>query len=549
MTTTARWWVCALVFGCGADEYASLKPIPGPSSEDSGGPLYGLEERPALSSPTRFFRRAALDWTGHLPSPAAIARIEADPTTLDDELKLLLDDPQLPNRMVHVLDETWHLRIEGMPVGPSDYGWDETLRYTLARQMAEEPLRQMAHIIATDQSWDAVVTSATTQATPLLADLWPLTLDDPSGTDWSTATWSDHRPAAGVLSSNGLWWRYNTTAFNYNRTRAAAVARLLVCDDYLDLFVEFVSPSLTDVEGTETAIRTNEGCKVCHDTLDPLAATFFGFWAYDLYDPLELSRYHPEREPLGPEYLDVQPQWFGQPVANLAELGPIIARDPRFPLCAVETFAKSMWRRPVESEDFTQIAKLSHAFEGSGRRIQPLLLNLSRTEEYVGDLGANPLPDALPHLLSPDQLAAILDETVGFTWTHAGEEQLDSDVTGLRVALGGVDGEEVTAAKQQADANLVLAWRAAAEAAAQNALPALEAGTCPLLPGVRLTTTPDDPAFAPALSFAWQWLMATPLPEDAQNGLTAVWYAGSTPEEAWAGVLSALFLDPSFVTY
>ena len=47
------------------------------------------------------------------------------------------------------------------------------------------------------------------------------------------ARYQDGRPAAGVLATNGLWWRYRSTASNANRKRANQASRILLCQDYL----------------------------------------------------------------------------------------------------------------------------------------------------------------------------------------------------------------------------------------------------------------------------------------------------------------------------
>jgi len=559
-SAAAAWPLLALLAalaGC-AGAYAPLEKIEGEDPDDTETPddsaVADLHPpvRPALSDPARFLRRAALDITGHLPSPEALSRVSADPASLDAELAALLEHPGVAERMVHVLDERWHVRYEAIPVGPSDFGFEESRRYELARSVTEEPLRWMAHVITEDLSWDRILDSDTTMAVPLLAEVWPLEIVGEANTDgWAPARWTDHRPEAGVLASNGLWWRYATTAFNYNRTRAAAATRLLVCHDFLETVVEFESPSLVDEEGTAAAIRENPSCVACHGALDPIAAAMFGFWAFELYDPLELSHYHPEREPLGEELLQHSPAWFGTPVEGLAELAPTIAADRRFPRCAVDTFANAMWRRGTQTEDSELIGDLTDIFEADGRRVKPLLLHLTATEAYVGNLAASPPPGAHDRFLGPQQLSAVLRETVGFTWTYSGENQLDSDVTGLRVALGGVDGEEVTSPKRSVDANLVLAWRAAAEAAARHALADLAVADCALLPGADLNTRPGDAAFDASLAYATTWLTGQPADAPTLDALTGLWLVAGEgdPAEGWATVLSALFQDPAFVTY
>ena len=120
-----------------------------------------------------------------------------------------------------------------------------------------------------------------------------------------------------------------------NRTRAAAITRLLLCDDYLLRPVTFeASPQV--LENTDLALQTDPACLTCHASLDPLAASMFGFWWIEQFNPLEATYYHPEREGMGADQLSTTPAWFGQTVTSFAEVGQHISEDPRFRQCAVQ---------------------------------------------------------------------------------------------------------------------------------------------------------------------------------------------------------------------
>ena len=71
-------------------------------------------------------------------------------------------------------------------------------------------------------------------------------------------------------------------------------------------------------------------CRACHITLDPVAAALYGFWQHDFHDVLELQYYHPEREWMGEEDLDLEMAWYGKPLGAPAELGLAIAEDETF---------------------------------------------------------------------------------------------------------------------------------------------------------------------------------------------------------------------------
>ena len=111
-----------------------------------------------------------------------------------------------------------------------------------------EPLRLLAPIAVRDVPRSGIAMAYYTLADDLLADIWPL--DYPAGeTGWQEATYTDGRPPAGVLSTNGLWWRYVTSNSNMNRSRVAAISRILLCEDYLERPVSFSETAgLSDVE-------------------------------------------------------------------------------------------------------------------------------------------------------------------------------------------------------------------------------------------------------------------------------------------------------------
>ena len=94
-----------------------------------------------------------------------------------------------------------------------------------------------------------------------------------SDSDWSVARYLDGRPAGGVLVSNGMWWRYETSLNNASRQRANQVTRIFLCRDYLEIPVSFDSNvDLTNESAIDSAIKEDPGCVACHATLDPLAA-------------------------------------------------------------------------------------------------------------------------------------------------------------------------------------------------------------------------------------------------------------------------------------
>ncbi len=528
---------------------ACAPPAPAPVAA-APDPYAGL----VALDPPRLARRLSLDLRGALPEPEALEDVEADPARLAAYRDAWMGDPLFEERLVQLLAERWHTRVETMPLGVEDFGLPAEASWAFDRAVAEEPLRLVARIVVTDRPFEEVVTADWTMADERLGAIWPV--DYPEGaTGWQEVRWTDGRPAAGVLVSNGLWWRYVTAPFNFNRGRAAAISRILLCEDYLLRPVTFsAGPSLLDTEGTALATREEPTCVACHASLDPIAAALFGFWPFDMYDPLELSNYHPEREPLAEESLGVEPAWFGEPVHGLGGMGAALARDPRFAACAAQTAAELLWRRDATIDDFDTLQSVRSAYAAEGSSFRAAVRAVTDTAAYRAggfdaDAGAVVDREVVVRALSPDQLARVVEDLTGFAWTANDYPQLDNDVYGYRVMAGGVDGLTALRPMREPTFTWVMVTQRLAEGGAASATARL--GELSWLPGVDLATRPDDPAFAAALSTAhWQLLGAR---ADAEwlDGLAALWTdveAESGAEAAWQAVLSAILRDPLFVT-
>lgn len=507
----------------------------------------------AALAPPRLLRRLSLDLRGTLPTVAELDAVEADPAQVWVYRDAWVDGPELEARVADILAEQWLTRVDRLPLGTTDYELPDSLEYAFERSAADEPLRLAARIVVDDAPWSEIVTSDTTVANDLLLELWPLEALE-TGEGWRRARYTDDRPAAGVLATNGLWWRYPTTPFNFNRTRAAATAQLLLCENYLSRPVSFTSPALLDEEGTERAVREDPGCVTCHATLDPIAAAFFGFWWYDIYDTSELTRYHAEREPLGERFLGVDTAWFGVPVGGLYDLGPAIAADPRFSRCAVETFAQGLWRREVEVADFDRISSLQAGFLDAGMSVKSLIRGVTDSPEYQA---ASLVPDAAapggaPRLLPPELLSDAIYEATGFRWTWEGFEQLRNDSLGYRTLAGGVDGDTVSQPQTTPGLGWMVATRAVAVAASSQVRADLEGAEGSALVDADLTDRPGDARFDQALA-GLVWRLHGARPEaDRLAELSTLWSDAAElggPAVAWQAVIALLLQDPDFLTY
>ena len=95
----------------------------------------------------RLLRRYSLDIRGRLPSLDDHERVLSNPAQLDVILDEYLESEDFSERLVHILNEKWHTRVDLFSVVPDDfYTGDISSWYGFNRPVGEEPLRLMAQI-------------------------------------------------------------------------------------------------------------------------------------------------------------------------------------------------------------------------------------------------------------------------------------------------------------------------------------------------------------------------------------------------------------------
>jgi hypothetical protein len=521
------WWLTLLA--CIEAKYAPVEEV-----EE--------EPTPALTAPA-LVRRLSFDLRGVPPGLSDLTRAEATPDEWETIRDAYLLDDRLGERMVHLYAEQWHTRVDVFDIVAFDYGLDASAEYSFERAIGEEPLRILSRVITDDLPWAEVVTGDWTMSNEVLGSVWPL--DYPEGqTGWDVARYTDGRPAAGVLSTNGLWWRYTTTSSNMNRGRAATISRLLLCEDYLERPVAFSEADTTDTT-TADAAREDPYCLACHASLDPVAASLFGFWWLSLYSEIEETTYHAEREALWDEYLGVAPAWYGTPISGLPDLGVSVARDSRFYRCAVQTLATGLWRRETTHEDMIVLEDLRARFLSSDTTVRPLISAITDTDTYQS---------TEPRLLSHDQFNAALEALTGFRWTWDGFDQLDSDETGYRLLAGGVDGVAIKSPQKEPGLTWALVVKRASEAAASHAVQTelTDGGERRFFSHVDLSHTASDDAFTDELESLHLRLYGSRAEADWLEDIQALWTdteADEGAEAAWRTTASVLLRDPAFVSY
>jgi hypothetical protein len=492
-------------------------------------------------------RRMSLDLRGTLPGLDELESLESG-QSIASLRDAMLTDPRHAERLVMLLSEQWLTLTEEYPLTAEMVGFGPDEEYPFRRAVGQEPLRLLAHVASSDLPWTEAVTADYTLADDRLLQIWPLAdLGASPQEGWRLARYTDGRFSGGVMTTNGMMWRYNVAL--YNRTRAAAISELLLCDDYLSRPISFSSPTLVTEGDLNLATQTEQACLNCHATLDGVASALFGFEFYDFYSLDELSIYHPERERLGEYYLSAPPSWYGTPLDGAAALPAAVAADGRLVDCAVRRFTEGLWRREVAVEDFAALQELEADFVAGGLRVSALLVAITDTDEYragehladADDISLARIANA--RILSPAQLADAVEQLTGYRWIFEGFDQLDNDTWGYRVLAGGVSPPSVEEISEDHTVTRDLVIKRLAQAAGRHAVDsgALDA-----------SITPDDAAFSDALIALHRRMLSATPDADWLADAEALWRdvaALSDAEQAWASLVSVMIRDPAFWTY
>lgn len=502
---------------------------------------------------TQLLIRASLDLRGVRPSVAELDRIEDDPDALPELVEEYLQDPRFGDRMRALYTPVLRTRIDAFPVDAQEYGLEDDAAFQAA--VGEEVPRMVGRVARDDLPFTELVVGDWTMAEGILEQVWPVQRDAGEG-EWRPARYTDGRPAAGILATNSLWWRYPSNGVNFNRGRANALSRILLCNDYLAREVDFPRDvDLTDGALVDDALRNNPGCVNCHVSLDPIGSYLFGFQYPANAEAADASIYHPERERGWQATTGVAPGWYGEPGYSLSDLGRQIAADPRFVDCAVETVFEGLVSRDVGLDDADALSQHREAFLAGGATLRPLVRSILSDPAWLGDAAERNA--AVRKIATPDLLASQIEDLTGYRLTVNGVELMETDRFGLRSLAGGVDGATGTAPARTPTPTMVLVQERLAEGAAFHVATADAAS--PPGSGRRLFQVDfadSSPAtLAAEVARLHRRLFGTRVENDDPEVAEAVDLFATLldlegdPVRAWAGVLTALLRDPDLLLY
>jgi hypothetical protein len=310
--------LATLITGCGAVEHETA-----------------YEEEVELTA-VEIYVRASLDLIGRRPSVAQLREIEEDDGALEEMLDELFRSPSLPERMAWVWNDTVHTAVWATEVDRFDQfgeGWAELE----ARAVGFELPSMLAMIVEQDRPLTELVTADWAPFSPDLPGLWPTYPTEDTGEEWSLGGYNDARPIAGALSLPSIWMRYNADATNFNRRRANELSRIFLCSDYFKRGDMFEFSFDVTAGGIGEAIKNEPSCTTCHSSLDALGSFLGGFAERSKNLPTELYLSYSELNYEWYQY-QVPSAYFGYPGSTLESLGDMVAADPRFRRCMVETF-------------------------------------------------------------------------------------------------------------------------------------------------------------------------------------------------------------------
>lgn len=495
--------------------------------------------------------RASLDLRGVRPTLAEVEAFETE--GVDAAVEAWLHDPRFADRVADLWSPVYGTRATEADWAEANYGIADERAFVSA--LGEEPLRVVAEVAAQDLPWPEVVTGDWTVIDERLAAWYPAAYPE-GGRGWAVTRPTDGRPAAGVLATAGLWWRYQTTDTNANRGRANAVSRILLCNDYLHREVDFDgSLDLLDEAAIQDALLTEPACTSCHVSMDPLAGAFWG-WAHEQpWSPDDLTDYNPERENAWETATGIAPAFYGRPLAGLADLGAAIADDPRFVECATEQATALLLQRPVTlAEDGPDLLVHREAFLAGGVTVRALFRSILASPAWRDGLpGAEPAPPR--KVVTPAQLAATVEALTGYRATVDGHDVIGEDIWGLRSMAGGDHNQAGTDPPAVPNPSLVLVQERLALAAGAHVAAGDAAG-----PERRLLKLAsfreravDRLAVEEQVAALWREVMLTEPELVDIDALTDLWTEVRAAEDdavlAWGAVVAALLRRPELLVY
>jgi hypothetical protein len=519
----------------------------------------------AFLSPTDHLLRASMALRGKRPSVAEFGRVAKDPGALPDIVDEYLDSDEFGLTMRELHNEALLTEIDilNFPAGyPAIGSLANVPPPYIDRSLQEAPLRLIEYVIMNDRPYGEIVTADYTMTNGVVSAVWGAVPYDGDGQEWKISRWTDGRDNAGILSDDWLFSRHTSTISNANRGRANAMSKALLCTDFLDREIKIdTTIDLANPDVVANAVVQNPICAGCHQTLDPLAS-YFGSYT-PIYVPGSITQYpidHFQRnifKQFGVKLRD--PSYFGEKGAagGLKDLGALIAKDPRFSLCAAKRFYAFF--NHVELADVPPEAAraLQRTFEDAGMNARRLARAIVLGDDFrvVDERKAR-----------PSEIARAIEDLTGFRWYVEGTmgseclgkiDLFEDSFFGFKVLGGGIDAYYVTKTATTTNATASLALRALAAEAARFVVDADFASPPPRAPRLLTIAAGETGEDAVRVALATLYLRFYGETADARSdAITEAWTVfsgaldkGDDARRAWMTTLTAMLQDVRIAHY
>lgn len=511
------------------------------------------------------------------PDAAEVARVRHDPDALGALVDRWLADPRFAETVADWHAETLWLRHDTQAPLPAVGALAGEALGAIGDAVAEAPARRVAMLAAADRPYTDLFSGREVAVDRVGARIWGLPYDE-AGPAWQLVSQPDDVPAAGILADPNLWMRHTSSDTNHHRGRANLVHRAWLCEDLSSRSIDLEGVDLTDPAAVGASVRDDPSCAGCHETLDPLAASFAGWRRYAF--PVEVGAAHaagcPDPDycyPLGLWAPDAVPDASalglppaaldGRPVADLAGLAAAVVADPRFAPCAARRMAAYLGQEELEDVPDAEVDRLARVFVDSGYRLSALARAVVRSERFAAQGG-----EVGPLVARPEQVVRTVEARTGFVWRGDpdrgvcpetgcwGAVDLGTNARwGFRDVGGGQDGYDSLHPVHAPQPMRHLAVGRMAEEAAgwvvvQEA--GLDRSERRLLREVAIDARDPD-GLRDQLAALHERLLAVPAERGDVDAAEALWRdalrASGEPQRAWAAVIAAMLQSPELVVY
>lgn len=434
-------------------------------------------------------RKATLALTGRLPTTEEIEQVRdfgidsLDPVLDEimkedafyDRLTEIYNDTLLTDRYINNTDAVGLLNAEKFPSYWFESIEDDDQRNQVAYYtnvgLAREALNLVNYVVRNDRPYTEILTADYQMFTPFSAKSYGVKVDFKDPNDpWEIAPGKlPGVPHAGILTTTMFLNRFPTTSTNRNRARARVVYKFFLDTDVLKLGDRPLDPSSII---TVNPTMNNPSCTVCHERIDPVAATFQNYQARNDYTPLdttELVTWFPDMRL--PGFGDKQlPE--GQEKTSEQWLAQQIVADDRFARSAVRIVWKGLIGQEFLSEPFDAnqpdyiealnafqvqdrvITSIANKFRDNGFNLKLVFKEIIKTDYFraknvKGELDESrkfELADlGTATYLSPEQLNRKINAVTGYPW-RPNPEAPDYLLNGneYRIFYGGIDSNSIT---------------------------------------------------------------------------------------------------------